>query len=216
MPLITGALVFAGARGRTGPTLALVANAVPAEFLAVTVTLIFCPTSELESVMVLPVLPSDQLYEYVIGFVPAHVPGLAVSLSPCLGVPAIAGGVVLDGLVAASAAPAASQQAKTDERIVNQDSRRAAEPGNEQRRARAIPRNVSFLPSRPKTAPRGRLHDLVAIAKPEVPVRGRLLRRVVRRYSAVSGSARNSRGVPVGFDFGAWKPCGARVFRELG
>jgi hypothetical protein len=60
LPEITGALVFAGASEATGPTSALVAEALPAEFDAVTVTPIIFPTSAAVSVSVLPVWPSDQ------------------------------------------------------------------------------------------------------------------------------------------------------------
>jgi hypothetical protein len=53
-----------------------------AAFEAVTVTVKLFPTSAADSVIGLPVWPSDHLYEYVIGVSPDHVPGLAVSWLP--------------------------------------------------------------------------------------------------------------------------------------
>ena len=48
-PVICGAVVFAGAGGSTGPTLALVTGVAPPRFDAVTVTLTSFPTSDAAS-----------------------------------------------------------------------------------------------------------------------------------------------------------------------
>jgi hypothetical protein len=68
VPEIVGAAVFDGATGAgggggavTGPTLALVADADPPSFVAVTVTDTFLPTSALDNVCDCPVAPSDHL-----------------------------------------------------------------------------------------------------------------------------------------------------------
>ena len=88
----------------TGPTLSLLALAEPPSFLAITDTEMFCPTSELDSVSVCPVDPSDHKYEYVIGVSPDHVPGPAVNVCPACGLPLIVGTPVFDGATGCAAA----------------------------------------------------------------------------------------------------------------
>ena len=66
----------------TGPTAALVAEADPPSFVAVTVAVIFCPASAEASVSLEPVVPSDHFTEKVIGVSPVQVPFVTVSLSP--------------------------------------------------------------------------------------------------------------------------------------
>ena len=90
--------------------MSLVADIWPAAFDAVTVTLTGCPTSAGESMSVLPVWPSDHWYEKLMGLSPDHVPGSAVSSSPCCATPEIVGNALFDGGVAAYATPAANHQ----------------------------------------------------------------------------------------------------------
>jgi len=87
-----------------------VAVSVPIEFRAVTPTRRLAPTSGCLVAYVRAVAPDidEQLfplrsqrrhwYLYVMGAVPDHVPGLAVSVSPMTGEPAIVGRLVLRGL----------------------------------------------------------------------------------------------------------------------
>ena len=126
VPVMLGAVSTDGGAGNTGPTVALVAEAWPASFVAVTVTLKDCPTSAAASVSVLPVWPSDHLYEYVIGVSPDQVPGLAASWSPCCATPEIAGKTLFDGGVAAQATPAAGHQIMAVVRTAKDATRRAS------------------------------------------------------------------------------------------
>ena len=57
VPLICGAMVFAGAGGSTGPTGALITGVAPPMFEAVTVTLTSFPTSEAFNVYVVELAP---------------------------------------------------------------------------------------------------------------------------------------------------------------
>jgi hypothetical protein len=82
----------------------LVALAEPASFVAVTVTDTFLPTSELDSVSVCPVAPSDHKYANVIGVSPDHIPELADNVCPTCGLPPIVGTPVFDGATGCGAA----------------------------------------------------------------------------------------------------------------
>jgi hypothetical protein len=117
-----------GAAGSMGPTVALVAGAVPrrASFDAVTVTLKFCPTSADVSVIGLPFWPSDHTYEYPIGVSPDHVPGSTASWSPRCGFPEIVGGMLFVGATGSAQAGAATRhELATVERTATHTSRRA-------------------------------------------------------------------------------------------
>src|SRR5205085_12559266 len=81
-----------------------VAVAEPAALVAVTATFTVEPTSAAPRMYVAPVPTFAQAppqrchwYVYEIGAVPLHVPGLAVSVAPSLGVPPIVGRAVFAG-----------------------------------------------------------------------------------------------------------------------
>jgi hypothetical protein len=127
-PLITGEPLGAGGLGSTGAVPALVAEASPKAFDAVTVTVSDCPTSAAVNVIEFPVCPSDQAYENAIGASPDQSPGVAVRTSPCWVGPEIPGRApVFDGGVSALAGAAASHQLEAVQSSAK-DKKRLVEP----------------------------------------------------------------------------------------
>src|SRR3954447_1997810 len=115
--LLGGVVVVVDGRGATTAVGTDVATAVPSALCAVTRTRSVLLRSGDESSYVFPVAPLmfEQLppvrlqrrhwYVNVIGSVPVHLPGSAVSVEPMAGVPEIVGGDVFVGLTWAAAFP---------------------------------------------------------------------------------------------------------------